>query len=343
MNLKEIFESLAEPTFRQWVAINKGKYTFTELLDFEYSVSGIWKSQNAKFKNIMADVVSLDSPLPIKDRGSIASAMGEIPKIGASYILKETQLKEIEIMQAQGMEERVYKRVLENAVAGLRGVYERLEAMFLEGVSTGFAGCPDMDNPGNLIRFNYGFEDSHRAGVKKLWNNPEEMTPISDIADFITSIDNSNVKVAYMDRTLALKLVQSKQMREIGSLMAPPIIGLEELKNRFLTLWGISLVIIDKKVVSQKSGKNKTLKPFDQNAIVFTKEGKLGTCFYTNLAEMSEPLPEVGYALADDYIMVAQQRTSNPLTETARAEAMAVPILDCAADTYILDTSKLQV
>ena len=76
-------------------------YLYRDLLTPEYSVDGRWASVLAKYSRIAADVVSLDSSLPIKSGDSIELINGEIPKMGMKMYLTENQMKAIDSLIAE--------------------------------------------------------------------------------------------------------------------------------------------------------------------------------------------------------------------------------------------------
>ena len=60
------------------------------MLTEEYSPTSEWGSNEIDHVVVAADVVSLDSSLPLKKRGVLHTATGRIPKIGMKYTLCNT-------------------------------------------------------------------------------------------------------------------------------------------------------------------------------------------------------------------------------------------------------------
>ena len=52
-------------------------YMFKQLLKTDYSVDGRWASLTGQYTRVAADVVAMDSPLPLKKRDSLEKASGE--------------------------------------------------------------------------------------------------------------------------------------------------------------------------------------------------------------------------------------------------------------------------
>lgn len=57
-------------------------YLHKQLLGTDYSVDGRWESLTGTYSRVAADVVSMDSSLPLKKRDSLGRASGDLPKIG---------------------------------------------------------------------------------------------------------------------------------------------------------------------------------------------------------------------------------------------------------------------
>ena len=77
---------------------NQLPYMYKTLLTPDFSADGRWSSILAEYNRVAADVVSLDSELPLKTRDSIETASGEIPKLGMKLYLTEKQMKDIDAM-----------------------------------------------------------------------------------------------------------------------------------------------------------------------------------------------------------------------------------------------------
>lgn len=81
----------------------KQTYMYKDLLNPDFSADGKWASILADYSRVAADVVSLDSELPLKKRDSLSTATGDIPKLGMKLYLTEKQMKDVDNMIAQGL------------------------------------------------------------------------------------------------------------------------------------------------------------------------------------------------------------------------------------------------
>ena len=111
---------------------------YKTLLTPDFSADGRWSSILAEYNRVAADVVSLDSELPLKTRDSIETASGEIPKLGMKLYLTEKQMKDIDAMIAQSLPlNQIVNKIFNDLPRCLEGVWERIEDMFLSELSTG--------------------------------------------------------------------------------------------------------------------------------------------------------------------------------------------------------------
>ena len=113
-------------------------YMYNQYLTKKFSADGRWASVTAEYTRVAADVVSMDSELPLKSRDKIATVEGNIPKSGMKLYISEKELKDLDSMIAQNLPE---PQVVQNMFADLprciQGIYERIEDIFLSELSSG--------------------------------------------------------------------------------------------------------------------------------------------------------------------------------------------------------------
>ena len=105
-------------------------YLHLTMLNEEYSADLIWSS--AEFQNniVAADVVAMDSSLPLKKRDTLTTAVGRIPKVGISFARSEKFLTDIAVMAARGAREaEIAARVLADVARAINVIYPT----FVEG------------------------------------------------------------------------------------------------------------------------------------------------------------------------------------------------------------------
>jgi len=108
-------------------------YMFKTMLRKEFSTTGKWETINTLNTRVSADVVAMDSTLPLKRRDSISKASGDIPKIGMELWLNETQLTELDTLVATKVDDKVIlAKLFQDLPKVITGVYELNERLFLE-------------------------------------------------------------------------------------------------------------------------------------------------------------------------------------------------------------------
>src|SRR5690349_1390737 len=74
-------------------------YRHRQMLTKKFSTDLNWQALTNLNRGIVAaDVIAMDSSLPLKVRDSLSKASGEIPKLGIELALREKQLSELDIL-----------------------------------------------------------------------------------------------------------------------------------------------------------------------------------------------------------------------------------------------------
>ncbi len=323
-------------------------YLYKEHLRREYSVDNKWESTTADTTFVAADFVSMDSPLPIKKRDSIATANGKLPKIGISRILKESDITALRIMEAQEGNARLISRKLANdPVACSNGIDERNEYNFLYGFSRGYVAIKDDDNDGRLLRLNFRyFEKNTFYATEKDQINLDDIKHVLEVAeengDIITNI--------WMSKLTYDKLRQTREAKELvanynGQVFTDNTSLSVPIASKFDEAFadetgGVQIVKVNRSVIVEENGKRQSVKPWDDNRIIFVTSDYVGTLIYGRLAEQDNPVDGVIYQTIDSYKLIARFRETNPLRETTTGQAMVAPIIENVDQLYVLDISK---
>jgi hypothetical protein len=185
-------------------------YLFKTMMKPAISADGRWDSLSVSKSIVAADVVDIDSPLPIKKRDAISRAGGEIPIIGMGMKKNAKLIQRIKYLAASGATEtQVAQMIFDDLGRVITGVYERIEFMFLQALSTGYTLIRDSENVGVGMRVNFGYRDSNRYGVSKKWGK-EGYTPISDIERVLTKAGENFDTIT----TIALDKAAYNQIRK---------------------------------------------------------------------------------------------------------------------------------
>ena len=327
-------------------------YLYRTLLNKQFSADGRWASVLAQYTRVAADVVALDSELPLKARDSVSSVTGDIPKIGMKLYLTEKQLKDIDSMLAQP--NLPINTVLQSIFADLprciEGVYERIEDMFLSEMSTG-VGLSERNN-GTGVRINVGYKAENMFGVAQTWNeNPTTATPLTDIQKKVIEkalADGNTITDVYMDDFALHALYKNKEVKEayafnqnfVGTQI--PNLGLTQLNSVFSEKWGITVHRVARKVRTELNGVQQVHNPWAEGRLVFVCDDRIGSLVWTTLAEDSRRVAGVVYQNADDFILASRYSKNDPFREITSSQAMVVPIINNVDRIYTVDPKTVQ-
>lgn len=359
---------MEESLFVEWVAkyfpglvvrvtetINDSKnpltYLHKRMLRSDFSVSGKWESISASNSLVAADVVAMDSSLPLKKRASLSRANGDIPKMGMELKLNEKQLTDLDTLIAQGgTNAQVIAKLFADVPKAIGGIYERNEAMFLQGLSTGVTLVEDDENVGTGIRLDYGYLAGNKFGVTTVWSDVASK-PFDDIQRVLdkASADGNTITTIKLDRTAFNNLVKTTQAKElyafnigfVGANVQIP--SLTQINNFTQDRYGFSFEIIDRSVRYEKNGVQTTVKPWADGAVVFLTQDQVGTLTYARLAEQNHPVAGVNYQVVDGFILVSKYRKNTPsLGEFTSSQARVVPVIGNVDQIYLLDSKTVQ-
>lgn len=325
------------------------QYEHKKYLKPDLSTDMKFNSLTSNTSIVAADVVSLDSELSLKARGSYSSATGEIPKLGMIKALNETMLQALKNLKARGNKEaEIVKKLFRDAVDGVKGVHERLDMMFLEALSTGVTLVDENTNTGSGIRVDFGIPDGNQFGAtSKAWIDADAK-PIDDIENVVNKARNKGhvLKYLFIDKITYNAFKMNAQVKEAfaGSMKVSKDlifrISKEELQSYISEEFGLNIIVIDKVCQIEKGGKKTAVEPWKRGNITFTSTLDLGTLTYGELAEVDHPVDGVEYSSVDNFILVSMFRTNNPLKENTSVQALAIPVLDNVDGIYILDTNE---
>lgn len=323
-------------------------YLYKRHLREEYSPDNKWESTTADTTYVAADFVSMDSPLPIKQRDSIQTANGKLPKQGLSKILKESDINALNIMEAQGGNQALIVQKLANdPVACAVGLDERNEFSFLYGFSNGYVAIADVDN--GLMRVDYNFFDKNTFGSSTK-GTPEG----EDIIDILekANADGTTIQYIWIAKSTYDTLRRSQWARELsanyeGRVIVPGATLPVPTPTRFDEAFsdetgGVTFVKVDRTVYTEINGKRTPQKPWNENRLIFTPNDIVGTLVYGRLAEQTNPVEDVIYQLIDNYKLIARFRETNPLREITTGQAIVAPIIENVDQLYIYDISQGQ-
>ncbi len=330
---------------------NKRTYLHKSMLRKVYSADQKWSNAAVNTTYVAADMVSMNSPLPIKSRDAIAHANGSLPKIGMKKIMFESDINTVNIMKAQGAEwTNIANKLTSDPIACSVGIDEQNEANFLTGLSNGIVAVEDENNTGTALRINFGYLPENCFGVE----TQNELT-LDDIKRVLAYADNNGDTIITICIALSTynKLRQTQGAKElVANYRGQTFDSNTKLPVPTASLFdeafaddnnGVAFLKIDRSIISEKNGKRKPYKPWNQNKLIFLTTEEVGALVWGTLAEKTNPVEGVVYSTVDEYKLISRYRTTEPFTETTSGQALVLSVIENVDQIYSLDISEGQV
>ena len=329
---------------------NKRTYLHKSMLRKVYSADQKWSNAAVNTTYVAADMVSMNSPLPIKSRDAIAHANGSLPKIGMKKIMFESDINAVNIMKAQGAEwTNIANKLTSDPIACSVGIDEQNEANFLTGLSNGIVAVEDENNTGTALRINFGYLPENCFGVE----TQNELT-LDDIKRVLAYADNNGDTIITICIALSTynKLRQTQGAKElVANYRGQTFDSNTKLPVPTASLFdeafaddnnGVAFLKIDRSIISEKNCKRKPYKPWNQNKLIFLTTEEVGALVWGTLAEKTNPVEGVVYSTVDEYKLISRYRTTEPFTETTSGQALVLSVIENVDQIYSLDILEAQ-
>jgi hypothetical protein len=319
-------------------------YLFRRFLGKRYSIDGSWQALSADNGLIAADVIALDSSIPLKTRPSVGQVKGELPKLGTERALNESELKQLRLLSRAGGDADLIRSIFFRDVEHCYGgVLEQIEAQFLQGLSTGVILVDEDINVGTGIRVDFQYPAENQFNASVVWGDPG-YTPVTDISAMIDEAD-ADFGLALIDRATLNLLLSSDEAKElyansIGLSSGSFVPTQDQLNAAFESRFGFGFEVVNRSVTYEINGVKQTIKPWAAGQIVFLTNEQVGTLVWTDVEEMNNPVGGVTYSRAEDFILLKQYRLVRPsLKQITASEAVALPVIADVQNIYKLDTT----
>lgn len=346
--IKEYFPGLVLRKVESYNDENvKPTYLFRTFLKKKFSVDGKWTTLTVNNQLVTADVIALDSSIPLKARASLGKATGDIPKMGLEYQIREQELTELDTLIALGQNQQALQKFFADTPLVIGGQYERLEAMFLELLSTGVCEYTDTETVGTAVRIDAGYLDANKFDSDLPWSNGSA-TPITDLQQIFdkAEADGRTIQSLMMDKTTFNRMKNSTEGKAMfavsignfGTNLSLP--NTTQFITAFQDEFNANIIIVDRSVRTQRDGVNTTFKPWEAGKVIAITTNDLGSYVWARLAEANRPVAGVAYQTADDFILVSKFRMNRPsLMEVTNSQSRVVTVLDNADAIYQLDST----
>lgn len=335
----------------------KRSYLHKEMLTPVYSADQKWEGTSAKTAYVAADMVAMDSPLPIKKRGAVASSNGKLPKVGMKKILVETDINAINIMKAHyesakspdekaEEKQRILAKLVNDGEACSVGIDEKNEANFLMALSEGVLLVEDEDNVGTGLRVNFGYLDENTFGtITKGKVSYEDIETVKSKAD----TDGNTITTLMLAKSKLNEIRKERWARELvadadgkvytdeTTLNVPSV---KKFKEAFEDEFDITLKVVDRSILFEKNGQQKSLKPWNADRLVFLCSDVVGSLVWGTLAESTNPVDGVKYAKVDQYKLISKYSKTDPLQEFTNGQSLVLPVIEDVEQIYVIDCSE---
>lgn len=328
------------------------------MLTEEYSADLTWGSTEVNQSIVAADVVSLESSLPLKKRGSLGVATGQIPKLGLKYERGEKAISDINVMIARGTDEAtIAGKLFDDTTKCIKAMDVRKEIMFEQALSTGACLISDGTmydgNDGTGIRADYGYKTENQMNAATTWGSTG-YAPITDLRTMFDAAEaaGNTINHLYMARTAFDAIRTSEEGKVLAASFTGQVITqtnrlpvpsrsvfADALRDEF----GAEVHIVNGSFREQlPNGTTKTVRPWEQTAVVGTPSNVVGRLVYGTLAEETNPVAQVAYEKSGTHVLISKYSETDPLVEYTAAQALVIPVIDGVSGIYVLTTTAAE-
>lgn len=327
-------------------------YLYRRLLRPNLSVDHSFSAISSTNSRVTADIVVMDSDLPLKSRGSMEKYTGKIPKIGIQRYLKESDLTAIDTLVNRNTAESIIARkVFDDLINCIVGTKEKVELMTHQMLATGLVEIPSNENTGRSIRVDYGVPEDNRLTVQTAWSDSA-----ADIAGDIERAYNTATDKGLSIGLMRMNRVTFNQVRKNSSILAlyngfrevsadtAVTLNLDKLNDLFSSEYGFTIEIVDRTFDVEKDGVVKTVRGFTDGAVSFwPNNGPVGDLTYAHLAELTRPVAKKTYSQPEEWMLAAKWSDGNPLREFSEASGLVIPVLQNVDQVFFMDAVNPEV
>lgn len=325
------------------------------MLTEEYSADLTWGATELNNSVVAADVVALDSSLPLKSRSKISNASGKLPKIGVKMHKGEKLITDINVMVARGADEAaIAAKIFDDTTKVIKSVDIRKEIMFLEALSTGTCLVEDdEENTGTGIRVEFGYKDENTfACLGGSWGASDE-TPQDDLQQLFDKAheDSNSISHVYLSKKYFDRFRHSKQGKllvanfnnaVVTNLDLLPVPSRATFLEALADEYGATFHIVNSVFKVEKSdGTKVNVKPWREGNVVGVPSDVVGRLVYGTLAEETNPVSGVNYQKSGSHVLVSKYSKTDPLEEFTAAQAICLTVIDGADSIYVLHADSV--
>lgn len=349
----KIFPKLQTYVEKERGSENGGKlrtYLHKTMLRKVFSPDGKYATGSVDTTYVKADIVSPDSPLPIKSRPKVAVASGKLPKHGMLKNLEESDIDSINYMKAHESEmwAQIAAKLVEDPLACSIGLDEENEDNFLTALSEGCVVVKDADSTSGDLRIDFGYPEKNGFGVQT--SGELTLDDIEKVLDAATNRGNT-VTTILLAESIYKKLRQTRAAKELvanynGQSFTDatplPVPTATRFDEAFADQYGgVTFKPIKRTIMEERNGQQIPKHPWDKNRVIYINRDVVGSLVWSNLAEKTAPVSGVNYSTIDDYKLISSYRTTNPLTESTAGQMRALTVIENVDSIYYQDLTKV--
>lgn len=323
------------------------------MLSEEYSADLNWGATALDHSIVAADVVALDSSLPLKSRSKITNATGKIPKLGVKLRKGEKLISDINVMKARGAEESVIAaKIFDDTTQAIKSMDVRKEIMFQQALSTGACLVDSDDNTGTGIRADFGYLEANQfKTIGGKWGSDNAL-PQDDVQQLFDKAaeDSNTISHVYLSKKyfdLFRHSVQGKLLVAnynnvvITDKNLLPVPSRSSFNEALNDEYGATFHVIDGVFKVEKAdGSKESIRPWAEANIVGVPSENVGRLVYGTLAEETNPVEGVSYQKSGSHVLVSKYSKTDPLEEFTAAQALCIPVIDGADSIYLLKADE---
>ena len=324
-----------------------------QMLDEEYSPDLKWGSKSINHSVVSADVVSLDSPLPLKKRDRLSIAGGELPKLGVKYAKGEKDINDMNVIKSRsGNIYQLALKVFDDTAKTERSMDVAKEILFRRGLSTGITLVTDSDNDGVGIRVSFGFKEENSFNCLAAAWDKSGSTPQDDLQQlFDKAAADGNV---ISDVLMTLKYFNAFRKSPQGRLLAAwsnsqaitdkdllPVASRSAFLEILRDEYGAEFHIVEGSFrVQDPDGADRPVESWKEGNVVAVPAFKVGRLVYGTLAEETNPVEGVKYLKLGTHVLVSKYSKTDPLEEFTAGQAICLPVIDNGEQIYVLHADE---
>lgn len=323
------------------------------MLTEEYSADLNWGSTEISHSVVAADVVSLDSSLPLKSRSTLSNAVGKLPKLGIKMCKKEHLISDINVMAARGAgEAEIAAKIFDDTTKVIKAMDARKEIMFLQGLSTGQCLVDPDTNNGTGIRVSFGYKDENTfTCTAKAWGDKGEL-PQDDVQQLFDKAaeDGNAITQVYLSKKYFDLFRHSDQGKLLFAAYNNSVVTDKTLlptpsRKAFADAlndeYGAQFHVVDSVFrVENADGTKTAVRPWKEGNVVGIPSENAGRLVYGTLAEETMPVAGVTYTKSGSHVLVSKYSETDPLEEYTTAQALVLPVIDGASGIYVLTADE---